>query len=98
MNNGLEKSTMVFSGNSPLKVPILYFDLEPPFSYAMFNTKIGGFISEIYEKTLVIRVSKISFSKMRDKENPIQRQLYTRSTIVAVSIMSWASTFLSWKI
>jgi hypothetical protein len=63
MNNGLEKSTMVFSGNSPLKVPILYFDLEPPFSYAMFNTKIGGFISEIYQKTLVIRVVKSLFQR-----------------------------------
>jgi hypothetical protein len=46
---------------SPLKVPILYFDLEPCFDYVQFNTTIGGFISENYEKTLVIKVSEISF-------------------------------------
>jgi hypothetical protein len=60
---------------SPLKVPILYFDLEPCFDYVQFNTTIGGFISENYEKTLVIKVSEISFSKLRDKEKS-----YTRPT------------------
>jgi hypothetical protein len=66
---------VVLSGNSPLKVPIIYFDLEPSFGYAMFKTKIGGFISKNYEKTLVIKVSEISFSKLRDKEKS-----YTRPT------------------
>jgi hypothetical protein len=89
------KFTVVLSGNSPLKVPIIYFDLEPSFGYAMFKTKIGGFISKNYEKTLVIKVSKITFSKSRDKEYPTQGQLFTRSTNSAVSIMSWARTFLS---
>jgi hypothetical protein len=56
-----------------LKVPILYFDLEPHFGYVNYNTKIVGFISENYEKTLVMKVSKISFSKLRDKEKSYTR-------------------------
>jgi hypothetical protein len=38
--------------------------------------KLEDFNSGNYVKTLVIKVSKISFSKLRVRKNPIQSQLY----------------------
>jgi hypothetical protein len=61
----------------PLKVPASSFDLEIYILVVLCSMlKLEEFNSENYRNTLVIKVSKFSFSKMRVKKNPIQGQTY----------------------
>jgi hypothetical protein len=60
-----------------LKVSIPHFDLELHMLVVLCSMlELEDFSSENYLKTLVIKVSKTSFSKMRvRKKDPIQSQL-----------------------
>jgi hypothetical protein len=58
-----------------LKLPISCFDLEL-YMLVVLCSMLEEFNSENYLKTLVIKVSKTSFSKMRVTKNPIQSQIY----------------------
>jgi hypothetical protein len=73
MSIWFEKFTMVLSGVSPLKVPAIYFDLEPCFGLLSLMLMLEEFNSGNYMKTLVIKVSKISFSKLRDNEKSYRK-------------------------
>jgi hypothetical protein len=72
-----------------LKVTIPHFDLELHMLVVLCSMlKVGEFSSENYLKTLVIKVSKTSFSKLRVRKNPIQSQFIFCSTISVISTMS----------
>jgi hypothetical protein len=61
-----------------LKVPMPHFDLELHMLVVLCSMlKLEDFSSENYLKTLVIKVSKTYFSKLRvRKKNPIQSQFF----------------------
>jgi hypothetical protein len=72
-----------------LKVPIPYFDLE-------FHMLVVH--SENYLKTLVIKVSKTSFSKLRVTKKILYKTKFIFcSTVSVISTMTWARTLLPWE-
>jgi hypothetical protein len=65
---------VVLSGIDTSKVPIPYFDLELFILVVLCSMlKLEEFNSENYRKTLVIKVSKSSFSKLR-----VRKKSYTK--------------------
>jgi hypothetical protein len=69
-----ETFTVVLSGIDTSKVPIPYFDLELFILVVLCSMlKLEEFNSENYRKTLVIKVSKSSFSKLR-----VRKKSYTK--------------------
>jgi hypothetical protein len=73
-----------------LKVPIPHFDLELHMLVVLCSMiKLEDFSSENYLKTLVIKVSKTSFSKLRVRKKSYTKTIYFfRSTISVISTMS----------
>jgi hypothetical protein len=80
-----------------LKVPIPCFDLELYILVVLcLMLKLEEFNSENYLKTLVIKVSKTFFFQVESKKKILYKaKLIFRSTISAISAMSWARILLS---
>jgi hypothetical protein len=80
-----------------LKVPIPHFDLELHMLVVLCSMLLEDFSSENYLKTLVIKVSKTSFSKLRVRKKSYTKPIFFCSTISVISTMSWARILLSWE-
>jgi hypothetical protein len=85
-------------GLLPLKVPVPHFNLELHMFVVLCSMlKLEDFSSENYLKTLVIKVSKTSFSKLRVRKKIIYKAKFIFcSTMSVISTMSWARILLSW--